>query len=39
MQKVCKRTPFNGCFWQDRASRENNFSTTVVANHSGFGSA
>ena len=39
MQKVCKRRPLNGCFCQDRASREDNFSTTVAANHSGFGSA
>ena len=39
IQKVCKRTSLNGCFWQDRASSENNVSTTVAENHVGFGSA
>ena len=36
VQKVCVRTSLDGCFWQDRASRENNVSTTVAANHVGF---
>ena len=37
IQNVCKRTSLNGCFWQERASRENNLSTTAAANHGGFG--
>ena len=39
MQKVCERASLNNCFWQDRASGENNVSTTVAAIHSGSGSA
>ena len=38
-QKVCKRISLNGCFRQDRVSRENNISTAVAANQGAFGSA
>ena len=38
IQNVCKTTSLNGCFWQERGSRESNLSTTAAANRGGFGS-
>ena len=38
IQNVWERASINGCFWQERGSRENNFSSTTAENHGGFGS-